>query len=84
MVAVQSGALATSGSSYRYLLSEGRRYGHVLNPRTGWPVEEPPLSVTVAASTCTEAGMLATFAMLHGRDAEVFLEKQEVRYWLVR
>lgn len=84
MVAVQSGALATSGSSYRYLLSEGRRYGHVLNPRTGWPVEEPPLSVTVAASTCTEAGMLATFAMLHGRDAEAFLEKQEVRYWLVR
>ncbi len=75
------GALATSGDARRYLLHEGVRYGHVLDPRTGWPVQGAPRSVTVAAATCTEAGMLATFALLQGRDARAFLDAQELRYW---
>jgi len=43
-----------------------------------------PRSVTVAAGRCVEAGMLATFAMLQGRDAEAFLDGQDVRYWCLR
>ena len=80
---VRSGALATSGSSHRYLIAKGKRYGHVLNPKTGWPVEESPLSVTVAAATCTQAGMLATFSMLQGRLARQYLEQQQVEFWIV-
>ncbi|MEW8431967.1 MAG: FAD:protein FMN transferase, partial [gamma proteobacterium symbiont of Ctena orbiculata] len=79
---ISKGALATSGDARRYLLRDGRRYGHVLNPKTGWPVAHAPRSATVAANTCTEAGILATFALLHGKDAEAFLKGQEVRYWL--
>jgi thiamine biosynthesis lipoprotein len=75
------GALATSGDTQRYLLKDGKRYGHILDPRTGWPVENAPRSVTVAAPTCTQAGMLATFAMLHGPEAIAFLDAQQVRYW---
>ncbi|HEU4618253.1 MAG TPA: FAD:protein FMN transferase [Gammaproteobacteria bacterium] len=78
------GALATSGDSRRFLLRDGKRYGHVLDARTGWPVEGAPRSVTVAAPTCTEAGMLATFALLHGAEAEAFLGAQGVRYWCRR
>jgi thiamine biosynthesis lipoprotein len=78
------GALATSGDARRYLLKNGKRYGHILDPRTGWPVEHAPRSVTVAAPTCTHAGMLATFAMLHGADAETFLEDEGVDYWCLR
>jgi thiamine biosynthesis lipoprotein len=78
------GALATSGDSRRFLLRGGKRYGHVLDPRTGWPVEGPPRSVTVAAPTCTEAGMLATFALLHGTEAEAFLEAQGASHWCRR
>lgn len=80
---LKHGALATSGDSRRYLLKDGVRYGHILDPRTGWPVPNSPRSVTVAASSCTEAGLLATLALLHGAGARAFLETQEVRYWLL-
>jgi thiamine biosynthesis lipoprotein len=80
---LERGALATSGDSRRFLLKDGVRYGHVLNPRTGWPVPEAPRSVTVAASSCTEAGLLSTLALLHGARAQAFLEEQGARYWLL-
>ena len=78
------GALATSGDSRRFLLKDRTRYGHVLDPRTGWPVVGAPRSVTVAAATCTEAGMLATLALLQGGAAEAFLEAQGVQFWALR
>jgi thiamine biosynthesis lipoprotein len=78
------GALATSGDVFRYLEKDGIRYSHVLNPKTGWSVSDAPHSVTVAAQNCTEAGMLATLAMLHGQKAEEFLQSQEVKYWIFR
>lgn len=84
IVQLSRGALATSGDTRRFLVKDGRRYGHILDPTTGWPVRDPPRSVTVAADTCTQAGMLATLAMLYGRDAEVFLTAQGVRHWCAR
>jgi thiamine biosynthesis lipoprotein len=62
-------------------MHEGRRLGHILDPRTGWPVEGGPASVTVAAASCIEAGTLATLALLQGAGAVAFLEQQGVRYW---
>jgi FAD:protein FMN transferase len=81
---LEHGALATSGDSRRYVLKDGIRYGHILNPRTGWPVLNAPRSVTVAASSCTEAGLLATVALLQGNRAQEFLDEQGVRYWLLK
>jgi FAD:protein FMN transferase len=78
------GGLATSGDTRRFLMKDGVRYGHLLDPRTGWPIVLAPRSVTVAADTCTQAGMLSTFAMLMGSAAETFLEQQRVRYWCIR
>ena len=78
---LRRGALATSGDARRFLLKDGYRYGHVLNARTGWPVERAPRSVTVAANTCTEAGTFSTLALLHGAGAEEFLRAQGVDYW---
>jgi thiamine biosynthesis lipoprotein len=80
---LEHGALATSGDSHRYLLKDGIRYGHILNPLTGWPTSESPRSITVAASSCTEAGLLSTVAMLQGAGAQAYLEEQGVRYWIV-
>jgi len=82
LVELRAGALATSGDSRRYLLKDGVRYSHILDPRTGWPVRDAPRSVTVAAPTCTEAGLLATLAMLHGPQADHFLREQGVPYWI--
>jgi thiamine biosynthesis lipoprotein len=76
------GAIATSGDAYRYLLKDGVRYSHVLNPKTGWPVTDAPHTVSVAAPTCVEAGMMSTLAMLQGANARAFLEAQEINFWL--
>lgn len=78
------GALATSGDTYRHVLKDGMRYGHILNPQTGWPITDAPRSVTVHADTCTEAGLLAKLALLSGADAEAFLKAEHVKAWCVR
>jgi thiamine biosynthesis lipoprotein len=83
-IELQRGGLATSGDARRFLLKNGVRYGHLLNPLTGWPVVDAPRSVTVAADTCTQAGTLSTLSMLMGRDAELFLERQSQRFWCIR
>lgn len=83
-LAINAGAIATSGDARRHLLHQGKRYGHILNPKTGYPVENSPRSITVHAPNCMQAGMLATIAMLHGEGAESFLKEQESPYWLVQ
>ena len=83
-LSLRQGALATSGHVRRLLCINGQRYGHILNPLTGWPIIDAPLSVTVAAPCCTEAGLLATLAMLQGTGAEAFLEAQQLHYWCYR
>ncbi|MFO1219954.1 MAG: FAD:protein FMN transferase [Burkholderiaceae bacterium] len=81
---LRSGALATSGDARRYLINDGVRYGHILDPRDGWPVRGAPRSITVAAGHCTEAGTLATLAMLQGPQAEAWLARQGVPHWVIR
>jgi thiamine biosynthesis lipoprotein len=81
---LSQGALATSGDTRRFLIRDGHRYGHILDPHSGWPVRDAPRSVTVAAGTCTEAGMFASFAILQGAGAEAYLADQGVRYWCLR
>ena len=83
-LALSSGALATSGDARRFLLKDGVRHGHILDPRDGWPVRGAPRSVTVAAGHCTEAGTLATLAMLQGPEAETWLAAQGVPHWVQR
>ena len=52
-------SLSTSGSGTQYFLHEGKRYGHILDPRTGWPAEGV-LSTTVVAPTAAESEALST------------------------
>jgi thiamine biosynthesis lipoprotein len=58
-----SGALASSGDYERCLVVDGVRYGHVLNPRTGWPVRTLA-AVSVVSDLCVVAGSASTIAML--------------------
>jgi thiamine biosynthesis lipoprotein len=77
------GGLATSGDAHRYLLKDGVRYSHILDPATGWPVANAPRSVSVIADSCLEAGMLSTFAILQGEQAIPFLDAQNIQYWCI-
>jgi thiamine biosynthesis lipoprotein len=67
-----SGGVATSGAYRRFWEFAGVRYGHIFDPRTGWPVEGL-LSVTVVAESCAEAGALSTIAMLKGKQGADWL-----------
>lgn len=77
------GGLATSGDARRFIRWKGKRLGHILNPKTGWPVEGAPRSVTVLDRTCLEAGSLSTLAYLQGPRAREFLEQQGVVFRIV-
>ena len=80
---VERGGIATSGDARRFVLWRGKRLGHILDPRTGWPVEDAPRSVTVVGRNCMEAGTLATLAYLQGAGAGEYLEEQDVLHWIV-
>ncbi len=77
------GGLATSGDARRFVRWQGKRLGHILDPRTGWPVRDAPRSVTVLDRTCLEAGSLSTLAYLQGPRAREFLEQQGVEFRIV-
>ncbi len=79
---LSSGAIATSGDVYKSFISNGKRYGHIIDATTGYPIENPPRTVTVTAPNCTEAGILATLAILHGDKAEEFLKQNDRPFWL--
>lgn len=65
-LAVKDRAVATSGDYLRYFTINGRRYGHILDPRTGYPVDNGCLAVSVIAPSCTVAGILSTTAFILG------------------
>ena len=81
-IAVSSGAIATSGDYERYFEMNGRRYSHLLQPRSGWPVDYWR-SVSVQAASTLQAGSLATVAMLKEAQALAFLTQQNVSYLAV-
>jgi thiamine biosynthesis lipoprotein len=68
------GAIATSGDYERFVEVEGRRYSHILSPRTGMPVQGLA-GVSVVAPECVVAGSAATIAMLMEERGPAWLEE---------
>ena len=62
-------AIASSGDYLRSFTVAGRRYGHILDPRTGSPVANGCTQATVIADSCLQAGMLSTAAFVLGVEA---------------
>jgi FAD:protein FMN transferase len=62
-ISLYKGALASSGDYERCIMVDGVRYGHVLNPKTGWPVRHLA-AVSVIGDFCVVAGSASTIAML--------------------
>ncbi len=70
-VAVIGRGVASSGDYIRRFVVGGRRYGHILDPRSGRPVAHGCLQATVIAGTCLQAGVLSTAAFVLGVPAGV-------------
>lgn len=78
-VELSSGAMASSGDYERCLTIDGVRYGHILNPRTGWPVAHLA-SVSVIADFCVVAGSASTIAMLKQDQGPAWLKTLGLPY----
>ncbi len=61
--------IVTSGNYRKFYTSEGRKYAHTIDPRTGMPVESDILSATIVTPTAMEADAWATISMVIGLDA---------------
>jgi thiamine biosynthesis lipoprotein len=61
-------AITTSGGYEKFVEINGKRFIHIINPKTGCPVENNVLSATIIAEDCLTADALATAAVVMGKD----------------
>jgi thiamine biosynthesis lipoprotein len=81
-IELHEGALASSGDYERCVMIDGERYGHILDPRTGWPVRHLA-SVSVVADLCVVAGSASTIAMLRQEEGPAWLAALGVpHHWI--
>ncbi len=66
-------AIATSGTYQNFFKFDGKTYSHIINPKTGWPIANKIVSVSVIADNCMLADGLATGLMVMGRQNGVTL-----------
>ncbi len=78
-IQLSEGAVATSGTLKRFFVAQGKSYSHILNPKTGYPIEGLPQSITAFAPSCVLAGSYTSLAMLKASDAESFLKEQGIK-----
>ena len=64
---LRDGALATSGAGEQFVDVDGKRYGHVLDPRTGWPASGV-ISASVVTREAAVADALSTAFLVGGED----------------
>ena len=81
-IELKQGGLASSGDYQRSMVIDNKRYSHILNPLTGWPVQGLR-AVSVVAPHCLIAGSTSTIAMLKGEDGKRWLDSTGLSYlWI--
>jgi len=71
-------ALATSGNYRKFFIKNGVKYGHEIDPHTGYPARNRLLSVTVLADKCMMADGYATAFMVMGmKKSKKFVESRK-------
>lgn len=79
ILTLQNSAVATSGSAQKYAQIKGKRYAHIINPKTGWP-SSGISSITVWGASCEVANSLSTSVMALGLKKGLRLLKQHSTY----
>lgn len=76
VIELQNKALATSGNYRKFYVENGKKYAHIIDPKTGYPAKNNLLSATVIANDCMTADAYATAFMVMGLDkSKQFLER---------
>ncbi len=69
-------SIVTSGNYERYFTAEGKKYGHIINPDSGYPVDNDLLSVTIISESSTLGDALSTALFVKGFDGAVSYYKE--------
>ncbi len=75
-VEVSDGGVVTSGNYERFVTIGDKRYSHIINPKTGWPVDNELVAVTIIGGSASDADALATSLMVLGKDRSIELLKE--------
>lgn len=84
-ISVSNCGIATSGNYRNFFEQNGKKYGHILNPKTGYPVQSDIASVTVIAPNATLADAYATYFILLGKEKtiQLFDNNKSIQFILV-
>lgn len=80
---IVKGAIATSGDYERYMVVDGKRYSHLLNPSSGKSIRPYFASISVIAEHCLIAGSFSTIAMLKSEKEKNWISDKGVPYLTV-
>ncbi|MFH1201654.1 MAG: FAD:protein FMN transferase [Candidatus Omnitrophota bacterium] len=72
---LENQAVATSGDYEQFFMLNGKRYSHIINPKTGYPVDNGIVSVTIVADTTTAADAMSTAIFVLGKEKATALVK---------
>jgi FAD:protein FMN transferase len=82
-IELTQGAIATSGDYERYMVVNGQRYSHLLNPHTGQSIQPAFASASVIAAQCIVAGSFSTIALLKSQEQPDWLAQSGLPYLTV-
>jgi thiamine biosynthesis lipoprotein len=71
VVSITNKSMATSGNYRRFYIEDGVKYSHTIDPKTGYPIKNRLLSVTVLANECAIADGIATVCMVLGHEKAI-------------
>jgi thiamine biosynthesis lipoprotein len=76
-IALHDNALATSGSYRKYIMKDGKKLSHVIDPSTGYPMNQNLLSVSVIAEDCATADAYATAFLVTGIEKAMVIAREK-------
>lgn len=84
IIAMQDGAMATSGDYRNYFEMDGQQYSHTIDPFTAKPVKHTLASVTIIDDKCARADALATAMLVMGAEkAKAFAAEHDIKAYLI-
>lgn len=81
IISIGDNAIATSGDYRNYFEENGLRYSHLIDPRSGYPIQHNLVAVTVVHPSCMTADGLATALIVMGKDRALALATEN--HWPV-